>query len=477
MEAEHHAQLGVPDVPCDESVDRTIELGTDQFGQYPDHAPEGIERNAQQPVETDGVQIGADLEEALVAGDIVRIEAGNLGLHGVVITAVVEMAAVVETDSVIGRDLAQVDVVRHPPPAQRPELFEQERRGDDRGSGVEREAVLAIHVGATARGVESLADRDPVAARAEPDGGRETTETAADYDGLRLLVHSVPLGIPVGCPRSGSRVPIYYMIGTGIARLPNRSRPPMETETVVHLFEALVIVHILTGSVGLICVWVPIIGKKGGRAHKRWGKVFAYSMLITGSVAIGISLCTLHSPLATHPFSDDEPLVRGLFGWMMLYLATLTIMLAWYGLLCIRNKERHGANKNAVNIVLQILTFAAAANCALHGIRLENGLMIGISIVGLTAAVLNTRFIFRREPPLNEWLIQHTRGLVGAGISVYTAFLAFGAVNLLPAYAFNPFVWSTPTVLGVGLLLYHQNRIMSQRRRLRLRQAAASVGD
>jgi hypothetical protein len=108
----------------------------------------------------------------------------------------------------------------------------------------------------------------------------------------------------------------------------------------------------------------------------------------------------------------------------------------------------------------------AAANCAVRGIALGNGLMVGISIVGLTAAVLNTRFIFRPEPPVNEWLIQHTRGLVGAGISVYTAFLAFGAVNLLPAYAFNPFVWATPTVLGVSLLLYHQVRITGQRRRL-----------
>jgi len=49
-------------------------------------------------------------------------------------------------------------------------------------------------------------------------------------------------------------------------------------------------------------MWVPVIGRKGGAAHKRWGKVFAVSMLITGCVAIGISLCTLYSPLGTHPF-------------------------------------------------------------------------------------------------------------------------------------------------------------------------------
>ncbi|MEL6216157.1 MAG: hypothetical protein AAFQ99_10830, partial [Pseudomonadota bacterium] len=67
------------------------------------------------------------------------------------------------------------------------------------------------------------------------------------------------------------------------------------------------------------------------------------------------------------------------------------------------------------------------------------------------------------SPPLFEWQIQHSRGLVGAGISVYTAFLAFGAVNLLPSYALNPALWATPAALGISYLLYHQFRIARRR--------------
>ncbi|MEM9057429.1 MAG: hypothetical protein AAGD86_08130 [Pseudomonadota bacterium] len=223
----------------------------------------------------------------------------------------------------------------------------------------------------------------------------------------------------------------------------------------------------MTGTVGLIAMWVPVVARKGTGRHKAWGKVFAYTMLATGAIAIGISLCTLHSPLETHPFSDDAPLVRGLFGYMMLYLATMTIMLAWYGLLCIRNKRQHLRNRNPLNFFLQFATFVTASNCAVHGFLLSQPLMVAISIVGLTASILNTRFILTDKPPVNEWLIQHTRGLVGAGISVYTAFLAFGAVNTLPAYAFNPVVWATPTVLGISLLLYHQRRIVAMRSKQR----------
>ena len=237
------------------------------------------------------------------------------------------------------------------------------------------------------------------------------------------------------------------------------------------IFNVLVALHIVTGLTGLITMWVPIVGKKGGATHKRWGRVFAQALLATGIIAIGISIVTLRYPLETHPFSDDAPLVRGLFGWMMLYLATLTIMLSRYGLLCIQNKRNHGANKNTLNIALQVATFVTAANCAWHGWVLAQPLMMGISIVGLLAAVLNLRFIFQQEPPFNEWLIQHTRGLVGAGISVYTAFFAFGAVNLMPALAFNPVLWATPTALGVSLLLYHQYKVVIQRKQ---RAAGAS---
>ena len=240
-------------------------------------------------------------------------------------------------------------------------------------------------------------------------------------------------------------------------------------------FNVLVGLHIISGTVGLVTMWVPVVGKKGSKTHKRWGRVFAQALLITGILAIGISLVTLRYPLETHPFATDAALVQGIFGWMMLYLATLTIMLSRYGLWCIQNRRNHKANKHFLNLALQAATFVTAANCAWHGYLINQPLMIGISVIGLLAAVLNTRFILQRDPPMNEWLIQHTRGLVGAGISVYTAFLAFGAVNLMPHLAFHPVLWSTPCTLGVALLLYHQFKVIMQRRKLQQRHSAPSM--
>jgi hypothetical protein len=255
----------------------------------------------------------------------------------------------------------------------------------------------------------------------------------------------------------------------------DQSRADQDT-MIKHVFELLIAAHIVTGTIGLITLWIPIIGRKGSSLHKRWGHVFANALLLTGVFAAGISLCTLIAPIETHPFWDDAALIRAVFGWMMLYLAVMTINLAHYGRLCIRNRQDHARNRTVLNLSLQAATFFTALNCAIQGALIDKPLLIGMAIVGLAAGVLNSRFILRDSPPHQEWLIQHSRGLVGAGISVYTAFLAFGAVNFMPQFAFSPVLWATPCALGVGYLIYHQARIVLARQRRRTADVLMNSG-
>lgn len=236
-------------------------------------------------------------------------------------------------------------------------------------------------------------------------------------------------------------------------------------ELAAKMFHPLVVAHIATGTVGLITLWVPVVGRKGSQPHRDWGKIFAWSLMATGTIAIGISTCSLIAPLETHPFLDDAVLVRNIFGWMMFYLASMTVALAWYGLECIRNRRDHERHRNPLTLALTALMFFTALNCFVRGVIAGEILMVGIAIVGLAAGILNTKFIFTKDPPPMEWLIQHSRGLVGAGISVYTAFLAFGAVNWIPAIALNPVLWAVPCTLGIAYLLYHQFRITRMRQR------------
>jgi hypothetical protein len=237
------------------------------------------------------------------------------------------------------------------------------------------------------------------------------------------------------------------------------------------LFEILVAGHIATGSVGLVSFWVPIAGRKGGVNHARWGRLFMRCMLATGVLAMGIAATTLSDPLGTHPQLVDHPqfgdpaLIAGIFGWMMLYLATLTVNLAWQGWLCIGNRRDHRANRAWHNLLLQALLLLASANCLWQGWRIEQPLMIAISLVGFATVGTNLWFLYKPRPRPVDRLKEHIKSLVGAGISVYTAFLAFGAVRLIPELALAPALWGVPLVTGLVLIIYHQRAITRRMQR------------
>jgi hypothetical protein len=224
-------------------------------------------------------------------------------------------------------------------------------------------------------------------------------------------------------------------------------------------FDIFIAIHITAGSIGLLSFWVPVVSRKGGRDHRRWGRVFTWCMLVTGCAAIGISLCTLIAPLETHPQLSDAAWIRGIFGWMMLGLAILTINLAWYGWLCVLNRNDHRRNLEWRNLLLQYLLIAASANCAWQGLRIGQPLMFGMPAIGFATAFTNLYFLYKPRRGPNDWLLEHIKALVGAGISVYTAFFAFGAVRTIPALALHPALWAIPLTVGLGLILYHQRNV------------------
>ncbi len=227
-------------------------------------------------------------------------------------------------------------------------------------------------------------------------------------------------------------------------------------------FPYLVKAHIATGAVGLVLFWVAVLSRKGGSAHKQWGRIFVYSMLITGCFAIGMGTATILDPVGTHPDLPDTVMVTGIFGWMMVYLAILTISLAWHGRGVVENKRNHLANRGVFDVFLQLLVIAAAVNCAVQGFLISQPLMMGIAVVGVASGVTNLVFSFRTTPPKHGFLLEHVKALVGAGISVYTAFMTFGLVRLMPEHALNPATWAIPLTVGLALIIYHQFQIRKQ---------------
>lgn len=233
----------------------------------------------------------------------------------------------------------------------------------------------------------------------------------------------------------------------------------------LQLFHIFVAAHIATGLVGLLSFWVPIASRKGGQRHRWWGRIFVRCLLATGVFAVGISLVTLADPVGTHPRLADHPelsdpvVITAIFGWMMLYLAVLTINLAWYGKECIEHRRAHAKHRRWYNLLSQLLLLIAAILVVYHGWQAQQPLMLGISIVGFATVATNLVFMLSAKPPPNAWQFEHLKGLIGAGISVYTAFFAFGAVRFYPDLALYPGYWAIPLVVGLALIIRYKLRL------------------
>jgi MFS family permease len=211
------------------------------------------------------------------------------------------------------------------------------------------------------------------------------------------------------------------------------------------LFEALVALHVITGTVGLTAFWGPIVTRKGAANHRKWGKAACYGFLGAGALAIAMALLSLYGPEQRHPEITDRALFDGLFGWMMLYLGILTIGFVDYGLAVLR-RPRYQAVIAAVVL--------SGAWCGWYGYTVGHPLMMLVAFIGIVAMAIQQLYIWRRaDPPRQTYVGEHFRALIGMGISAYTAFMSVGLIRLVPEHVFNPAIWAGPSVIGVSLII------------------------
>jgi hypothetical protein len=221
------------------------------------------------------------------------------------------------------------------------------------------------------------------------------------------------------------------------------------------LFHALVVLHVITGAVGLTAFWGPIVTRKGAANHRKWGKAACYGFLGAGTLAIVMAFLSLYGPEYRHPEITDRTLFDGLFGWMMLYLGTLTIGFVDYGLGVVKhNRDRRALRAARYQAVIAAVIIAGAW-CGYFGWMVGHPLMMLVAFIGIVAMLIQQRYIWREsDPPRGTHVGEHFRALIGMGISAYTAFLSVGLIRMVPEHVFNPAIWAGPSVIGVSLILY-----------------------
>ncbi len=236
------------------------------------------------------------------------------------------------------------------------------------------------------------------------------------------------------------------------------------------LFNTIVLIHIVVGSIGLASFWVPVFARKRKGLHTQAGKIFAYSMLATGATAAFAAMLTLAFPLVTHPETPAryEASLRAVNGLMLLYLAVITFSSAFGGLRAVQLKRDFGGHREHADLAINMLGFALALAVLVVGWRMNSILMMGLSMIGIIGIPGNIRLLLWKPKSPLEWKYQHMGSMLGAGIAAHTAFLVFGAGRFVDSsLSSSPLVWLAPTIIGVPATMIWTRYYRRQEKRLK----------
>ena len=203
----------------------------------------------------------------------------------------------------------------------------------------------------------------------------------------------------------------------------------------------LIYLHAFFGGVGLISGLATIFARKGGISHKKTGRIFSWSMIISSLISLIVAKMPHH-----------ENLFLFLIGIFTIYL-----VLAGNRALSLKEQSKQKADRIDISIsggmLLASLIMLAIGITALFQQLQMGALYVFFGGFGLflTLKDFHTFRNFTRNKSL--WLKSHLGRMVGALIASITAFFVAG-LNIE-----TTFVWFLPTVAGTAYIIYWSRRL------------------
>lgn len=199
-------------------------------------------------------------------------------------------------------------------------------------------------------------------------------------------------------------------------------------------------VHITAGFVGFFVAPVALAVRKGGPAHRLWGKVFFGAMVVAGTTALaGAQHIQSLFLLLTAIFS----LYMAAFGYRSVFLKHL----AW------------DARVAPVDWAVAGVGLAVFLSTVYYGLRVGNIPVTVFGGIGAFTALRQLRgYAKAGRWTKNQWLLNHISGFMASYIAAVSAF-SVTSLRFIPA-PYN-FLW--PTALGIPIIAWWQWRVRQQR--------------
>ncbi|HNU56718.1 MAG TPA: DUF2306 domain-containing protein [Flavobacteriales bacterium] len=212
-------------------------------------------------------------------------------------------------------------------------------------------------------------------------------------------------------------------------------------------------VHIASGFVALFVAPIAMAVRKGGDAHRLWGKVFFYGMVLVALTAIIMGIWQNKMFLAM--------------------MAVLSFHMAASGYRALYHKRLHAGQKPGTSdLVLQGTAGVVNGGLFIWGfvnILLGNKgvgtmLFIAFGLIGSFMVWRNLQRFYKHHHEKHEWLFAHMAGFLGGYIATVSAFSAVNMAFIKPVWL----QWLWPTIVGVPLIIlwsrYYRKRLSRGRR-------------
>ena len=198
----------------------------------------------------------------------------------------------------------------------------------------------------------------------------------------------------------------------------------------------LIYIHAFFGGLGLITGMISIFVKKGGFNHKKTGRIFSYSMIISALISLFVARMPNH-----------ENLFLFLIGIFTIYL-----ILSGNRALTLKSKTKTKADvidkliSGTMLLVSVVMLILGIIGMVQH---VDNSILyvfFGSFGTFLTISDFQTFKVFTEKK--NAWLISHLGRMIGALIASVTAFLVAGL------QIGTTLIWILPTILGTAYISY-----------------------
>jgi hypothetical protein len=191
--------------------------------------------------------------------------------------------------------------------------------------------------------------------------------------------------------------------------------------------------HIAAGFGAFVLAPIPLATAKGGRAHKRWGMVYLWSMGVVAATAL--------------PMAFYRPVL------FLALVAIFSFYLAFAGYRVLRLKElARGGHPQAIDWIAAIVTTVDGAALLWLGVFRPAAIqvipVVGVAfgVIGMLSGLKSIRmFVWKPEEKM-FWWYTHLQSFMGSYIAAWSA---FSAVTLSQVFGNKWYVWLWPTMIGV----------------------------